>query len=100
MGALIFTLLLGATVGVTIAWRMMDWITGTGVHIVAGAWAGLVISYLFLCPFKHLFGDFIKAVLLGAAAAGGAKLIHNWSNQIKKCSVSYTHLTLPTILRV
>ena len=85
MGALLFTLLLGVTVGATVSWRKMDWITGTGVHVVAGAWMGLVVAYLILCPFKHLLGDLIKSILLGLACAGGAKMIHNWGNQIKRC---------------
>ena len=44
-----------------------------------------MLAYMVLCPFKHLFGDFIKLCLLSAASLCGMQLISNWSNHGRKC---------------
>ena len=76
--ALLLTFLVGLLGGFAAARQVPIWLGNDGVHITAGAWLGLVIAYLILCPINTWLSNWGISILLATSMIGAAKSFSNW----------------------
>ena len=84
MAPLLFTFVVGIVLSIAVARYCPIWLGKEGVHYTAGAWLGLVLSYLVLCPLNNYLSDWVVSAILGASMITAAKTFGNWQNMSRR----------------